>query len=99
MEVVMAEKNLNHIRGAALDRIEKSERQFKWALVVAALFEGLFLVTLLLAMERGNRTHLLLVIATIGSYTVIVLGLIVLGTYVNRCTARVLKAIETVGEK
>lgn len=95
----MAERNLDRVRTAALDRIEKSARQFKWALAGAALFEGLFLVTLLLAMERGNRTHLLLVIATVGSYTVIVLGLIVLGAYVNRCTVRVLKAIESVGEE
>ena len=95
----MAEKNLNHIRGAALDRIEKSERQFKWALLGAVLFEGLFLVTFLLAMERGNRTHWLFLIGIDGSYTVIVLGLIVLGTYVNRCTVRVLKAIELVSEK
>lgn len=95
----MAEKNLNHIRGAALDRIEKSERQFKWALLGAVLFEGLFLVTFLLAMERGNRTHWLFLIGIVGSYTVIVLGLIVLGTYVNRCTVRVLKAIELVSEK
>lgn len=95
----MAEKKLDHIRGAALDRIEKSERQFKWALLGASLVECLFLVTLLFAIERGNRTHWLLMIASVGSYTVIVLGLVVLGTYVNRCTARVLKAIEMVAEK
>lgn len=95
----MTEKNLNYVRGAALDRIEKSERHMKWALFGAAIFECLFLVTMLWAMERGNRTHLLLLVATIGSYTVIALGLIVLGAYVNRCTARVLKAIELVGEK
>jgi Na+/proline symporter len=95
----MAEKNLDHIRGAALDRIEKSERQFKLALFGALLFECLFMVTFLLAMERGNRTHQLLLIGTVGGYTVIVLGLIVLGTYVNRCTARVLKAIELTEEK
>lgn len=95
----MTEKNLDHVRGAALDRIEKSERQFKRAMLGAVLFECAFLVTMLLAMERGNRTHWLFLIGIVGSYTVIVLGLIVLGTYVNRCTARVLKAIELVGEK
>ncbi len=95
----MTEKNLDRARGAALDRIEKSERQFKWALLGAVLFEGLFLVTFLLAMERSNRLHWLLLIGTVGSYTVVILGLIVLGTYVNRCTARVLKAIELVSEK
>jgi hypothetical protein len=95
----MTEKNLDQVRRAALDRIEKSERHFKGALVAAAIVEGLFLVTFLLAMERGNRTHLLLLVGTVGSYTVIVLGLIVLGTYVNQSTARILKAIELMREK
>lgn len=95
----MTENNLNRVRGAALDRIEKTERQFKWALVGAALFEGLFLITFLLAMEHNNRTHWLLLIGTVGSYTIVILGLIVLGTFVNRCTARILKAIETMSEK
>jgi hypothetical protein len=95
----MTEKNLDQVRHAALDRIEKSERHFKVALVAAAIVEGLFLVTFLLAMERGNRTHLLLLVGTVGSYTVIVLGLIVLGTYVNQSTARILKAIELMREK
>lgn len=90
----MAEKNLDHIRGAALDRIDKSERQFKWALLGAAIVEFIFLVIFLLAMERGNRTHLLLLIGTVGSYTVIVSGLIALGTYMNQNTARILRAIE-----
>ena len=95
----MAEKNLDHVRTAALNRIEKTERQFKWAMVGAVLFEGLFLVTFLLAMERDNRMHVLLLIGTVGSYTVVILGLIVLGTFVNRCTARLLRAIELIGEK
>ena len=91
----MAENNnLDRIRGDALKRIEKSERQIKGALLGAALFEGLFLLVFLLAMERGNRTHLLLLIATVGGYTVIVLGLVVLGLHGNRNTARILKAIE-----
>lgn len=91
----MAENSkLDRIRGDALNRIEKSERQIKWALLGAGLFEGLFLLVFLLAMERGNRTHLLLLIATVGGYTVIVLGLVVLGLHGNRNTARVLKAIE-----
>ena len=86
--------NLDRVRGDALHRIEKSERQIKWALVGAFVFEGLFLLVFLWAMERSNRTHLLLLISTVGGYTIIVLGLIVLGLYSNRNTARILKAIE-----
>ncbi len=91
----MAENaNLDRVRGDALNRIKKSERQIKWALFGAFIFEGLFLLVFLLAMERGNRTHLLLLISTVGGYTVIVLGLLVLGLYGNRNAARILKAIE-----
>lgn len=91
----MAENiNLDRVRGVALNRIDKSERQIKWALFGAFVFEGLFLLVFLLAMERSNRTHLLLLIATVGGYTIIVLGLVILGLFSNRNTARILKAIE-----
>ena len=96
----MAENiNLDRVRGDALQRIEKSERQIKWALLGAGLFEGLFLLVFLLAMERGNRTQLLLLIATVGGYTIVVLGLVVLGLHGNRNTARLLKAIELLERK
>ena len=54
----------------------------------------LLLIGFLLGMERGNRLHLLLLIGTVGSYTVIVLGLVALGVYLNGGNLRLLKAIE-----
>jgi Na+/proline symporter len=97
----MAENiNLDRIRGNALNRIEKSERQIKWILFGAFVFEGLFFLVFLLAMERGNRTHWLLLISTVGGYTIIVFGLVILGLFSNRNTARILKAIELIeGQK
>jgi hypothetical protein len=84
----------DRVRGAALDRIERSERNFKLTFFAAAAWEGLFLLAFLFLMERGNRTHLLLLIATVGSYTMIVLGLVALGAHVNRNTQRLLRAVE-----
>ena len=86
----------NEVRKEALARIDRSERNFKLAFYAAALFEALFMIVFLLAADFSNRMHVLLFIATVGSYSVVVLGLVALGAYVNRSVLRVLKAIELI---
>ena len=86
--------NLDQIRGAALDRIKRSERNFKLLIFVAAVWEACFLIAFVVAADFSNRTHVLLLLATVGSYTFIVLGLFALGVHVNRGILRVLKALE-----
>ena len=86
--------NLDAVRGEALARIERGERNFKLAFFAAVVFEALFLAAFLLAADFSNRTHLLLLIATVGGYTVVVLGLFTLGAHVSRSAARVLRAVE-----
>jgi hypothetical protein len=86
--------SLDGVRGEALARIERGERNFKLAFFAAVAFEALFLVVFLLAADFSNRTHVLLLVATVGGYTVVVLGLVVLGAHVSRVGGRVLKAIE-----
>jgi len=86
--------NLDAVRGAALARIERGERNFKLAFLAAVVFEALFLVVFVAAADFSNRTHLLLLIATVGGYTVVVLGLLTLGAHVSRVAARLLKAVE-----
>jgi hypothetical protein len=94
-EVYMSDKaNLDDVRGRALESIERSERNFKLAFMVAAVWEFLFLLAFLLVADLSNRLHLLLLIATVGSYSMIVIGLVALGAHVNRGVLRVLKAIE-----
>lgn len=96
----MAEKNhLNGVRGAALDRIEKSERNFKLGIFVFALLETLFIVVFLFIMDISNKLHLLLFVATGGFYMLIIVGLVVLGLHVRRDTQLVLRAIETLREE
>jgi hypothetical protein len=89
--------NLDAVRGEALARIERGERNFKLAFFAAVVFEGLFLAAFLLAADLSNRTHLLLLIATVGGYTIVVLGLVALGAHVSRGLARVLRAVELLG--
>ena len=86
--------NLDQVRSLTLQRIERNERNLKLSLAGAAAWELFFLVAFIVKMEHGNRLHVLLLIATVGSYTVVVLGLIVLGIYLNRGNLRLLKAIE-----
>ena len=86
--------NLDAVRGEALKRIERSERNFKLAFFAACVFEALFLAIFLLAADFSNRTHVLLLVAAVGGYTVVVLGLVALGAHVSRCVARVLRAVE-----
>lgn len=91
----MSEKvNLDAVRSEALARINRSERNFKLAFFAAVAVEALFLVTFLLAADLSNRMHLLLLIATVGSYSIVLLGLVALGAHMNRGVLRILKAIE-----
>ncbi len=91
----MSEKaNLDSVRGKALADIERSERNFKLVFFVAAAWEAIFLLAFILAADFSNRLHVLLLIATVGSYSLVVIGLIALGAHVNRGVLRILKAIE-----
>lgn len=88
------EPNLERVQSAALQRIEQHERTTRAIVAGAAAFEALFLLAYVLLADFSNRLHLLLLIATVGSYTVIVLSLFVLGTHVSRNAQRVLRALE-----
>ncbi len=91
----MSEKvNLDGVRSEVLARINRSERNFKLAFFGAVAVEALFLVTFLLVADLSNRMHLLLLIATVGSYSIVLLGLVALGAHMNRGVLRILKAIE-----
>jgi len=98
MEIHMSSNaNLDEVRSEMLARIDRSERNFKLAFCAAGAVEALFLITFLLMADLHNRMHLLLLIATVGSYSIVVLGLVALGAHVNRGILRVLKAIELLG--
>jgi hypothetical protein len=85
---------IDEVRETALARINRSERNFKIAFFAAGVVETLFVVSFLLLADFSNRLHILLLIATVCSYSIIVLGLFALGAHINRSVLRVLKAIE-----
>ena len=90
----MSESNLDRVRGAALDRIERSERHYKLAFLAGGAVEGAFFVAYFLLADFSNRLHLLLLLSTIAVYTILACGLGALAAHVNRCTERILKALE-----
>ena|SRR5215475_2780148 len=91
--------HLNGVRSEALNRMERNERHFKIAFYGAFVFEGLFLVAFLLGANLKDRLHILLLISTVASYTIVILGLIALGAHVSRNTQTVLRAVELIEQK
>lgn len=80
--------------GDALDRIDRAERRYKQAFAAAVGIEALMLPVYLALADFSNRTHVLLLIATVATYTIIAIGLVALGAHVNRNTLRILRAVQ-----
>jgi hypothetical protein len=91
--------HLNGVRSEALKRMERSERNYKIAFISVFMVEGLFLVGFFLIANLKDPLHLLLLISTIASYTIIIFGLVALGAHVSRNTQTVLRAIELIEQK
>ena len=89
---------LDEVRAAALARIDRSQRNFKLAIVAAFFVESLFIISFFLLADFSNRMHVLLLISTVSCYSIVVIGLVALGAYINRGVARLLKAIELRGD-
>ncbi len=88
------ENKINTIRENTLSQIEKTERNYKFAFLGAAIIELLFIVAFLLLADFSNRTHIILLLMTIVIYTMVGFGLIALGLHINRNTLRILQAIQ-----
>lgn len=95
----MAEDHLNEIRGKALDRVKKSERNLKLGIISFAILDTAFFVAFLLVMDFSNKLHLLIFMASGGFYMLLLIGLIVLGLLVRRDTQLVLRAIDLLEER
>lgn len=88
---------LDLVRARALDRADRAERRFKLSFVGAAVVEAVFLAAMLLIADFSDRTHLLILVATVTVYSVVGAGLIALGLHVDRVGLRILKGIEAAG--
>ncbi|MGH9800058.1 MAG: hypothetical protein ACRD82_06815 [Blastocatellia bacterium] len=95
----MSENHLNEIRGKALDRVEKSERNLKLGVIGFAILDTAFFVVFLMVMDFSNKLHVLIFMASGGFYLLLLLGLIVLGLQVKRDTQLLLRAIDLLEER
>jgi hypothetical protein len=85
---------LDQIRTSTLARIERAERNYMRAFIAAAILEALYLAAFVLLADFSNRTHVLVLLGTVGTYTLVGVGLLILGSHVTRSTLQVLKALE-----
>lgn len=85
---------IENLRARALDRAERTERQFKLTIVAAAVVEAVFLVALVWLVDFSDRTHLVILVATVMTYSLIGIGLAALGAHVNRVGLRILRALD-----
>lgn len=85
---------LDQIRTSTLAQIERAERNYMRGFVVAALVEAVYLAAFVLLADFSNRTHVLVLLGTIGTYALVAIGLLILGAHVTRSTLQVLKALE-----
>lgn len=76
----------------ALDRIERSQRNFKLALAGAVMLEAMLLAALLWLTDFSDRLQALVFVAAVGGYTLIALGLIMVALHLDRTLLRALQA-------
>ncbi len=74
-----------------LDRIERSQRNFKLALAGAVVVEALLIGGMLLLVDFTDRLQALVFVSAVGGYTLIALGLVMLATHVDRTLLRALQ--------
>lgn len=81
-------------RAAALDQIDKTERNFKRAMSLVAIVEALFLGLMIYLVDFHDRTHLLIFVGAIGTYGIGILTVFALGAHLNRKFQMLLHALE-----
>ncbi|HKO00678.1 MAG TPA: hypothetical protein VJ032_03225 [Thermoanaerobaculia bacterium] len=87
-------QNFDSIRSNALAQMERTQRYFHLALFGAVFFESVCGLAFLLTANLHDPLHRLLLFAVGVIYMPIVLGLLALGAFVNRCTLRVLARLD-----
>jgi hypothetical protein len=85
---------LDDIRSDVLARIDRAERNYKLAFVAAGVVEAIFLIAFVFLADFKDRTHVLILLGTVMTYSMVAVGLVALGAHVNRAILRVLQAID-----
>ena len=86
--------DLDTMRANALRQLDRTERWFKLTIFAATLCEAFFLFGILWFADLRDPFHLLILCCTGIIYMPVLLGMIALGVWVNRCTLRVLARLD-----
>jgi hypothetical protein len=86
--------DLDTMRAKALQQMDRAERWFKLTIFAAAIFEGLFTIGIVWFADFKNQLHMLILSCTGVIYMPVILGIIALGVWMNRCTLRVLARLD-----
>lgn len=87
-------ESTDRARLGALAAIERSEKLYRLAFAGACAVEALLLGGLLFVADLSDRSHVLLLIGFVGSYSISALAIAALGAHVSQLAQRVLRAIE-----
>jgi hypothetical protein len=91
--------SLDEIRGSVLDSMERSDRNFRFALYGAAAAELLLFLIAFAMIDWSDRTERIVFVMSVLSYTIIVLGLAALGAHVTKTAARLAAALGNTGSR
>lgn len=83
---------MSDLTRTTLDRIERAQRNFQLALYGAALLEAVLIGALLYLVDLSDRVQALIFVSSVGGYTLLALGFIMLGNHVERALLRATQA-------
>jgi hypothetical protein len=86
--------DLDRVRAAALERMERAERSYKIGKVFLITFEATLLACVLGTMDYHDRLHWLLLFTALLVYGIWLGGILTLGSYIRYSTQGILQAID-----
>lgn len=90
--------NYDTARQTALHEIEQRENAGKWAIIAAAMIEGILFLAIFMVIDLTNETHKLLLLIALLVYLPICLGMAALGIHQSRNTRKLLLAMQMLSE-
>lgn len=87
-------QDLDKIRGSVLDRMDRSTRLMKVALIGAAIAEAALLGEGIVSIDFSVRQERVMYLLFLAAYMIITLGMIALGAHISRTAYRVISALE-----
>jgi hypothetical protein len=86
--------DLDKVRAAALERMERAERSYAIGKTFLITFEATLLACVLITMDYRDRLHWMLLFTALLVYGIWLGGILTLGSYIKYSTQGILKAID-----